>query len=307
VCLARNGFEVVLDETPCRLVLEAALHGRVDLNAVVYRADGHGVQSDESGDMEIFPDWGWTRRDVTGLPIVCLTAEAQRLKHRGYSDRPQDWADLEVIAHIHEPPRFDPTVRAIDVDERDVIAGIETASDRLLLPFGAWPLPPSDPAVKMSERARTLVTLVAGRPPVGFARLEEIDGHTHLGQLSVLPEYGRLGIGTSLVEAACEWASLRGHRIITLTTFADVPFNAPLYRRLGFDTLPLDDIGPELAQVIADEADLQPYGTRTTMVRPLRAPLRRPPPNPTPSRSPCYGPRPTSPLSRSPQGGDRLG
>ncbi|MHB8295730.1 MAG: GNAT family N-acetyltransferase [Acidimicrobiales bacterium] len=146
---------------------------------------------------------------------------------------------------------------------------IETASDRLLKPFGAWPLPPANPAAKAAEQARTAATLVADRPQVGFARLEVVDGHAHLGQLSVLPEYGRLGVGSALVDAACDWAHRGEHRIITLTTFADVPFNAPLYRRLGFRQLTEDEIGPELRQVVSDEADLERFGRRITMGRPL--------------------------------------
>jgi hypothetical protein len=39
-----------------------------------------------------------------------------------------------------------------------------------------------------------------------------------------------------------------------LTTFSDVPWNAPLYRHLGFRVLDDDDIGPELRARRADEA-----------------------------------------------------
>jgi hypothetical protein len=39
---------------------------------------------------------------------------------------------------------------------------------------------------------------------------------------------------------------------ITLTTFKDVPWNAPLYRHLGFRTLRDDEIGPEL-RALRDE------------------------------------------------------
>lgn len=180
--------------------------------------------------MEIFPAWGWSTQVVAGQPVTCLSAEAQRLKHRGYPARPIDAADLDTIADIDEPARFDPTGRPVEDDEADLVEGTEGASDRLLEPFGAWPLPASHPEAKAAERARTVATLVAGRPQVGFARLEVVDGHPHLGQLSVLAEYGRLGIGTSLVVAACDWARRRSHRLITLTAFADIPFNAPLYR-----------------------------------------------------------------------------
>lgn len=272
--LGAAGFSVVDDERPCRVVLASTSGERVDLGGIDYRPDGHGVQADPTGDIEIFPAWGWTERVVAGRPVTCLSAEAQRLKHRGYPARPTDAADLATIAHIDEPARFDPTVRPVEDDEADLVKGIEEASDRRLEPFGAWPLPASHPAAKAAERARTAATLVAGRPPVGFARLEAVDGHPHLGQLSVLPEYGRLGIGTSLVVAGCDWARRRGHRLITLTTFADIPFNAPFYRRLGFRQLGEEEIGPELRQVISDEADLERFGRRITMAHTLANSVR---------------------------------
>ena len=268
-CLGAAGFSVVDDETPCRVVLASASGERVDLGGIDYRRDGHGVQADASGDMEIFPAWGWTERVVAGWRVTCLSAEAQRLKHRGYPARLTDAADLAAIAQIDEPAGFDPTVRPVEDDEVDLMMGIEEASDRLLEPFGAWPLPASRPEAKAAERARTAATLVAGRPPVGFGRLEVVDGHPHLGQLSILPEYGRLGIGTSLVVTACDWARRRGYRLITLTTFADIPFNAPFYRRLGFRQLGDEEIGRELRQVISNEADLERFGRRITMARTL--------------------------------------
>jgi len=267
--LADAGFEVVVDECPCRVVLASSAGERVDLGGIAYRSDGHGVQTDTTGDIEIFPAWGWTERVVDETRIVCLNAEAQRLKHRGYPPRPVDAADLAAIAHINEPACFDPTVRPAEAEEEDLIEGIETASDRLLEPFGAWPLPATDPTAKAAGRARTATTLVAGRPPVGFARLEIVDGHAHLGQLSVLPEYGRLGVGTSLVHAACQWSRRRGFHFLTLTAFTDIPFNAPFYRRLGFHQLTDDQNGPDLNQVVTDEADPERFGTRVTMGRAL--------------------------------------
>ncbi len=262
------GFEMVLDVPGTRMVLQAPNGNRIDLNGLAYRADGHAVQSDPDGDMELFAGWGWTTRRVGARDIECLTAEAQRFKHRGYQPRSLDTTDLEVIAGIHEPACFDPSVREMQSGEEDLIAGIETASDRLLEPFGLWPLPSSPPQAKTAEAARTRATLVAGRPPVGFVRLELVDGHTHMGQLSVLPEYGRLGIGRALVDAGCRFAEGKQHSLTTLTTFIDVPFNAPWYRRLGFEDLP-EPLSPELAQVVADESDLAAFATRVAMGRPL--------------------------------------
>jgi len=266
--LRPGGFHLVVDESPTRQVLEAPDGRRVDLNGIAYRDGGHAVQTDAGGDMELFPSWGWTHRTIAGRTVVCLTAEAQRLKHRGYPPRPQDAADLDSIAGIAEPSRFDRTVRRMGTGEDDLIDAIETASDRLLEPFGLWPLPASKPDAKAREHARTFATLVVGRPPVGFARLEQVDSHAHLGQLSVLREYGGLGLGRDLVGASCRLAEERGDGVITLTTFAEVPFNAPWYRRLGFADLSRPLTG-ELAMVMADESDLARYGRRVVMGRPL--------------------------------------
>jgi GNAT superfamily N-acetyltransferase len=69
---------------------------------------------------------------------------------------------------------------------------------------------------------------------VGFALVVHIDGHAHLDELSVLPTYGRQGIGSALLRAVCAWAAEQGHRAVTLRTFRDVPWNAPFYLRRGF-------------------------------------------------------------------------
>ena len=202
---------------------------------------------------------------------MCLTAELQRLKAPGLLyPRPVDQADLAALAHVVEPPRFDPSIRPVDPSEVDLIPAIERASDRLLEAFWGQPLPPEepdpDPEPTPAACASGPPTLVAGRPPVGFARLELVDGHTHLGQISVLAEYGQQGIGTSLVEAGCDWARGRGDQLITLTTFAAVPFNAPWYRRLGFRELS-PPAGSGLARIATRERALERLGTRLVMAR----------------------------------------
>ena len=43
---------------------------------------------------------------------------------------------------------------------------------------------------------------------------------------------------------------------MTLTTFADAPWNGPYYRRLGWRDLPAAELGPELASIRRHEASL---------------------------------------------------
>ncbi|ANF59290.1 hypothetical protein [Halotalea alkalilenta] len=45
----------------------------------------------------------------------------------------------------------------------------------------------------------------------------------------------------------------RGIHALTLTTFRDVPFNAPFYRRLGFDIVTDERSGERLAQLLESE------------------------------------------------------
>lgn len=89
--------------------------------------------------------------------------------------------------------------------------------------------------------------------PIGFALIEWQDGAPHLEELDVHPEHGRRGAGRALVEAVLAWAKARGARAVTLSTFRDVPWNAPFYARLGFAPLPDDAIGPGLRGIVAAE------------------------------------------------------
>ena len=64
----------------------------------------------------------------------------------------------------------------------------------------------------------------------------------------------RQGLGRSLVEHAGAYA--RRHRLpaLTLTTFADAPWNAPYYERLGFRVLRDDELTPGLREIRRTEA-----------------------------------------------------
>lgn len=131
----------------------------------------------------------------------------------------------------------DMPIRRADPEDLAFLPAVEAASDTLLdavLPAGSGQLPP---AATASELAAARHILVAGRPPVGFARLEEIDGQAHLEQLSVHPDAAGAGLGRALVQAALHWAREQGYAAMTLTTFADVPFNAPFYARCGFEVV----------------------------------------------------------------------
>jgi len=88
----------------------------------------------------------------------------------------------------------------------------------------------------------------AGRP-IGYVLIDDIDGNAHIEQVSVLPAHQGQGVGRALIERVQASASERGLRAVTLTAFTDVPWNAPLYRHLGFRVLLVDEFGPQLRAV----------------------------------------------------------
>ena len=70
--------------------------------------------------------------------------------------------------------------------------------------------------------------------PAGFAVAEITDSWLHLVEVSVDPAFGRRGLGRALVNWAIEASGARNLSGVTLTTFSDLPWNAPFYERLGF-------------------------------------------------------------------------
>ena len=83
--------------------------------------------------------------------------------------------------------------------------------------------------------------------PVAFVMFRGAEGCAYVEQLDVLPSHERRGIGAALLDAVAEAARERGWAALTLSTFRDVPFNAPYYRRLGFAEV--SELTPGMAQI----------------------------------------------------------
>ncbi len=155
-------------------------------------------------------------------------------------------------------------VRVASAADLQEVPAVEEAADGLFRERGVVDLPAPASA---RERSGGWRVLVAGRPVVGFAVLERVDGDVHLEQLSVHPSAMRRGIGAALLEAAVFEARGAGARRVTLLTYADVPWNAPWYARHGWRGT--DDLGPELRALAAHEAELglTRHGRRVAMAR----------------------------------------
>ncbi len=113
---------------------------------------------------------------------------------------------------------------------------------------------PPEELAAAHERGLVWVAVTGDDGVIGFAYAAMLDGCCHLEELDLLPEHGRRGVGTALVDAVRAHAEGVGLRGVTLTTYRDVPWNAPLYRRLGFQILHPGALTPGLAAAVADEA-----------------------------------------------------
>jgi GNAT superfamily N-acetyltransferase len=88
---------------------------------------------------------------------------------------------------------------------------------------------------------------------VGFAITQEVDDTIYLQEMDVDPAHGRRGLGAALVETVCAWAQLQGHKAISLSTFRDLPWNAPFYTKLGFRILDESELSISFQQIRQQE------------------------------------------------------
>jgi GNAT superfamily N-acetyltransferase len=176
----------------------------------------------------------------------------------------QAWhLDHWVVAMIEYPVR-----RWRPSDDLARLVVVSQAADVMFAAFGLS-LPPDDPT---DELLRAEHVLVAGSPPVGFAVVNTVDGRAHLAGLGVHPEFGRRGVGGRLLTAACALATELGRPAMTLTTFVDVPWNAPWYAARGFVELPVDRWGTGLRDLWATEVAAGiVVAPRLVMIRSLRS------------------------------------
>jgi GNAT superfamily N-acetyltransferase len=146
------------------------------------------------------------------------------------------------------------TIRDAVAAELVVLQGIDVATGQMFRDIGMpevaeydpWPLPELE-----KSRAAGLLWVVPGQDggPVAFLMGIMVDGCLHVEQLSVDPGSARRGLGRGLLEYAARRAAADGLPALTLTTFADVPWNAPYYVRCGFRILDDAEVTPGLRAI----------------------------------------------------------
>ncbi|UQA37128.1 GNAT family N-acetyltransferase [Streptomyces sp. HNA39] len=96
--------------------------------------------------------------------------------------------------------------------------------------------------------------LSAGDRPLAYVIADPVDGALHIEQISVDPAAARRGIGRALIDHLAGLAPGQGLTALTLTTFSDVPWNAPYYARIGFRVLAEGELTDGLRAIRGEEA-----------------------------------------------------
>ena len=156
-----------------------------------------------------------------------------------------------------------PPIRPPRRDELEALVAIEREAGALFTTVGMPEIAYDDPGTvpelePFRAGGHAWVAVDGANRPVAYLISVVVDGCAHVEQVSVAPAHARRGLGAALIDHLAAVAATEGRPAVTLTTFRDVPWNAPYYERLGFRVIAPADQGPELAALVAEEAERIP-------------------------------------------------
>jgi y4mF family transcriptional regulator len=209
------------------------------------------------------------RRRAMGLNQTDLAARAG-VSRRWLSDLETGKPTIEVGLtfrvfaalglSIEARPEPAGVIRAAEARDVAAMQAIEVAAGRVFATVGMDAIAedrpfPAEVLLRYLRDGRAWVAVDDADRAVAYLLADWVDGNAHVEQVSVDPAHSRRGIGAALIERAARWGAERGAPALTLTTFAEVAWNAPYYERLGFRRLDDAELEPEMRRVRAEEAE----------------------------------------------------
>lgn len=150
-------------------------------------------------------------------------------------------------------------IRRAEPEDLAALPAIEIAAGESFRALGMDEIA-DDPAPSVAALAeyqadgRAWVTTDDLNRPVGYILVELIGDDAHIEQVTVHPDHAGKRLGAGLIDAVAVWARGEGIRALTLTTFQDVPWNAPYYARIGFRIVPAEEWSPGIRGIVTAEA-----------------------------------------------------
>lgn len=164
-------------------------------------------------------------------------------------------------------------IRSATASDLPILQEIEIAAGAPFRDVGMGPIA-DDPPPTIEEldeflaSGRVFIVADDANHPVAYALVALVDGYAHIEQISVHPDHAHQRLGARLLDHISAWASSHQLPALTLTTFLEVPWNAPYYRRLGFRPIADAEMTPGLAAIRNAEVRLETW-PRVTMTRPV--------------------------------------
>src|SRR5436305_1030080 len=106
-----------------------------------------------------------------------------------------------------------------------------------------------DEMFRLAKLDQVWVACDSNDRPVGMIIASIRCGYAYIEELDVLMEHGRQGLGTRLIQQVCKWARAQGCDAVDLSTFRDVPWNGPFYRKNGFRDLTSDEWTADMPRI----------------------------------------------------------
>jgi predicted N-acetyltransferase YhbS len=129
------------------------------------------------------------------------------------------------------------TFRSARPEEIETVRALERVSaQRFVGLMDALAADEPSPAAVLAARIADggLIVAVEGETVAGFVMFRPVEARAYVEQLDVLPAFAGRRIGAALLDAAADQARAAGLAGLSLSTFREIPWNAPYYRRLGF-------------------------------------------------------------------------
>lgn len=150
-------------------------------------------------------------------------------------------------------------MRAVRLDELPVLQDLERAAGECFRDIGMPEIADDEPLPlgeldRYRQAGLAWVAVDDADLPVAYLLADRVDGNLHVEQVSVHPDSARRGVGRALLDHAAEHAAAEGAPALTLTTFTEVPWNAPYYARCGFQLLGDSGLTPGLREIREREA-----------------------------------------------------
>lgn len=124
------------------------------------------------------------------------------------------------------------SIREIEDEAGTLFSGLGLVNEELDTSY------PLEDLVRLVSMGQVWVGCLDDGFLVGMVIASVREGAVYIEEMDVLKGHGKRGLGTRLLAVVCEWAQAQGHVAVTLSTFRDVPWNGPFYKKHGFRELP---------------------------------------------------------------------